>query len=132
VSVKKLREALVAEKGRKLLRLQDNDEGEATLSRALPCLHSNDADNLLHAYAAAGHVHLLEVLLKSTTSNVNARRAKDGCTALHLAQYRQNLEAVHVLLAHCADPNVCNKWGETPSESAMAATTVKLGTSPTY
>lgn len=121
MGIQKLREAVVGEKRRKLLRLQDDDEGVATLSGSLACMQTSDAETLLHGYAAAGHARLLGVLLKATACNVNAARAKDGCTALHLAQYRQQEEAVRVLLAHGADPNVRNKWGEKPSDSAMVA-----------
>lgn len=121
VGVKKLREALVSEKRRTLMRLQDNDEGVATLSEAATCLQPSDAEALLHGHAAAGHVRLLEVLLKATAANVNAARQKDGCTALHLAQYHQHVDAVRLLLALGADPDARNKWGETPSESARAA-----------
>lgn len=117
--VKKLRAAMVAEKAKNLLRLKDNDEGVATLSKELPNLNRSDIDSLLHGYAAAGHVRLLEILLTSAC-DVNVARAKDGCTALHLAQYRHQVNAVQVLLAHGADPNVRNKWGETPCESSMA------------
>lgn len=118
MGIKKLREALVAEKGRELLRLQNNIEGVATLRERLPCLQPGDGETLMHGFAIAGHARLLDVLLKDTAVNVNAMRPKDGCTALHLAQYHQHAEAIRVLLAHGADPHVRNKWGETPSESA--------------
>merc|ERR1711924_476140 len=121
MGIQKLREAVVGEKRRKLLRLQDDDEGVATLSGSLACMQTSDAETLLHGYAAAGHARLLGVLLTSAACNVNAARAKDGCTALHLAQYRQHDEAMSVLLAHGADLNARNNWGETPSESAIAA-----------
>jgi ankyrin repeat protein len=123
--IRKLREALVDEARRKLLRLKDDDEGVAALSEALPDVKLSDAESLLHGFAAAGHARLIEVLLAKSDCDVNASRLKDGCTALHIAQYRHHTHVVNVLLAHGADLNARNKWGETPFESSMAASASK-------
>lgn len=126
-----LREALPGEpdrqKQRQLLHLQDATESVAILQEALSGLDAGKGEVLLHGYSAAGKVLLLKALLCACTCSVNAQRAKDGCTALHLAKYRGHEEAAQVLLAHGADAFVHNKWGETAEEAAKAAHETQYG-----
>merc|ERR1711862_258075 len=112
----------------RLLKLRDDDAGALeTLGKAIPDMPRDSAESLLFAYAATGQARLLGSILDSNVVDVNTKRAKDGCTALHVASYKGKVDAVAALVAHGADTLIRNKWGETPGEAALAA---PLGASP--
>jgi len=117
-AVNQLREALVAQPRKNLLRLQDDDIGIEALKAAISSIQPLDAEVLLFGYANAGRPRLMELLLKAGACKVNAQRAKDGCTALHLAYYRNHVEVINVLNAYGADPSIKSKYGETPAQAA--------------
>merc|ERR1712060_808679 len=89
-----------------------DEEGIAALTKAVPDISRDDAEVLLYGYAASGQPDLIKILLEAGVS-VNAQRAKDGCTALHIAHFRKNSDVVALLEAHGADATLCNVWGET-------------------
>lgn len=106
---------------RKLKHLDNTITGSSRLSEAVVSLEEGDAATLLHSYAAAGHDTLLRVLLEHKACDVDVRRPKDGCTALHIAKYRKNERASQLLLSFGADLMARNTWGETPAEASDAA-----------
>merc|ERR1712217_670094 len=91
------------------------------LEERAPSLEVGDAELLLHSYAAAGHSHLVRILLEAEVCSANASREKDGCTALHIAEYRQHAHVTQLLMAFGADPTALNKFGETPAQARHAA-----------
>jgi len=103
-----------------LLCLKDTDEGAEGLREALATLAPEVALTLLHGYAVAGRPRLIGMLLDSGACHVDVRRMKDGCTALHIAEYKGHTVVVDVLQAHSADSTLRNKWGETPANAAAA------------
>lgn len=105
---------------RELLCLKDMDDSVASLRAALDTLASDAVPMLFHGYAVAGRTRLVSTILDAGACDVNLARAKDGCTALHIAEYKGHADMVVLLLAHSADPLVRNKWGETPAEAAAA------------
>jgi len=115
-----LREALRMESKKKLLRLKADEEGIAALTKAVPDLSNDDAEALLYGYAASGQADLIKILLEAGVS-VNAQRAKDGCSALHIAHFRKSSDVVALLEAHGADATLCNVWGETAEAAGMAS-----------
>merc|ERR1712176_551209 len=119
-AIRLLREALHMESRKKLLRLTDDEEGIAALTRAVPDISSDDAEVLLYGYAASGQPDLIKILLEAGVS-VNAQRAKDGCTALHIAHFRKNSDVVALLEAYGADATLCNVWGETDEAAGKAS-----------
>lgn len=116
-----LRQALQLERRKALLRQRSDDAGIAALREAARILTIEDAEHLLHGFAAAGQAGLVDEILKTGLCDVNAKRSKDGCTALHIAHYRNRPEVVAVLQLYGADPAIRNNWGEIPEESARAA-----------
>jgi len=112
-----LRNALEALPRKNLLMLEDNEVGEQSLLAKLPTLLSKDTEMLLFGYASAGRARLLTVLLNSGLCNVNAQRLKDGCTALHLAYFRNHSKTVEVLKSHGADATIVNKYGEVAEQA---------------
>lgn len=104
-----------------LLSLQDNDHGVATLREALVGLDRSSAEALLHGYAASGRALLIGTILGAGACDVDAPRARDGSTALHIAECCQQAGAAGVLRAYGANPTVRNKLGETPAEATQAA-----------
>merc|ERR1712154_441006 len=82
---------------RRLLCLKDSEESVERLRASLPTLAPEEAIVLLHCYALAGWARLIDVLLFSGACHVDARRAKDGCTALHIAEYKGHTEVSRVL-----------------------------------
>jgi RNA 3'-terminal phosphate cyclase len=94
---------------RELLHLQDNDEGVIALRSALATLGTEVAPVLLHGYALAGRPRLIDALLKSGACHVDVRRAKDDCTALHIALYKGHSAVVEVLQENLADSSLRNK-----------------------
>eukprot|EP00418_Pyrodinium_bahamense_P053055 CAMPEP_0179185860 /NCGR_PEP_ID=MMETSP0796-20121207/92170_1 /TAXON_ID=73915 /ORGANISM="Pyrodinium bahamense, Strain pbaha01" /LENGTH=358 /DNA_ID=CAMNT_0020889829 /DNA_START=6 /DNA_END=1079 /DNA_ORIENTATION=- len=119
---------------RVLLRLQDDDAGMAALSTALAGALSREvAEALLFGYACAGHSRLIAALLDSGGScDVNSRRRKDGCSALHCARFHGRDEAAAVLLARGADPSLRNAAGEMPSDVQKQARLRRLDASVTF
>jgi len=105
---------------KRLKQLRNGPEDVRLLLEVLSSLEVSEAELLLLSYAAAGHAELLRALLETGACSVDARREKDGCTSLHIARYRQHAEAAEVLLEFGADPDVRNKFGETPTEAAQA------------
>merc|ERR1712051_208691 len=101
--------------------LPDDDAGVVAVQTSLPAVTSAVAETLLHGYTAAGKVRLLTALLEVGACDVNAQRAKDGCTALHIAMFRGQEGSAATLRMHGADSTIRNKWGETPVEAAGAA-----------
>ncbi|XP_073996847.1 ankyrin repeat domain-containing protein 40-like isoform X2 [Rhodnius prolixus] len=69
-------------------------------------------DNLRKAACEGDFDVVLEILSKGT--NVNARHAINGWTALHWASRRSWKEIVRLLLDHGADPTIVTENGETP------------------
>lgn len=120
-AVRLLRQALQLERRKALLKQRSDDAGIAALRKAAEMLTIEDAEHLLHGFAAAGQAGLVDELLQTGLCDVNAKRSKDGCTALHIAHYRNRLEVIAVLQLHGAGPAVRNHWGEIPEESARAA-----------
>merc|ERR1712060_184881 len=106
----------------------DQAEDIALLTQAIPSLKAGEAELLLHSYAAGGHVGLLRALLEGKACSVDVRREKDGCTALHIAKYRQRADAAKLLLDFNADPDARNKFGETPNEAARAGKAASANT----
>jgi len=103
---------------RELLSLKDTDDGVASLSAALDTLAPNLVQVLFHGYAVAGRTRLVSRILDLGACDINVVREKDGCTALHIAEYKGHSDMVELLLARSADPSIRNKWGETPAEAA--------------
>lgn len=120
-AITKLRQALVSKPRKSLLqsfhRLQDDDAGVEALRKGISAVQSGDAELLLHGYAMTGRARLVEVLLKSGSCSVNAQRAKDGGTALHLAYWHDHPEVIKVLSTYGADTTIKNKHGETPVQA---------------
>merc|ERR1711953_794258 len=82
----------------RLLKLQDHEAGALeSLREAVRDLPSESVEMLLFAYAASGQPHLLGTILQINVVDVNTKRTKDGCTALHVASYKQNADVVEVL-----------------------------------
>merc|ERR1711977_498658 len=104
-----------------LFHLQDDDVGVAALENTVADLSSSDAEALLFGYANAGRSRLVKVLLINGSCSVDAQRAKDGCTALHLAYFRNRTDVIDVLKVYGADASIRNKYGETAAEAAKAA-----------
>jgi RNA 3'-terminal phosphate cyclase (ATP) len=103
---------------RELLCLKDTDDGVASLSADLDTLEPNLVQVLFHGYAMAGRTRLMSTILDAGACDVNAVRERDGCTALHIAEYKGHSDVVEFLRARSADPSIRNKWGETPAEAA--------------
>jgi RNA 3'-terminal phosphate cyclase (ATP) len=106
---------------RELLCLRDTDDGVQSLRDALCNLDIVTPVPVLvlfHGYAVAGRTRLVATILEARACDVNAVREKDGCTALHIAEYKGYTDMVDLLKAHAADPSIRNKWGETPAEAA--------------
>jgi len=103
---------------RELLCLKDTDDSVASLRAALDTLAPDVVQVLFHGYAVAGRTRLMSIILDVGACDVNVAREKDGCTALHIAEYKGHTDMVEFLRARSADPSVRNKWGETPAEAA--------------
>ena len=67
---------------------------------------------LMHA-TKAGKTKLVAALL-TAGAGVNIQAARSAQTALHLAAYDGYTSAAAILLGAGADPDLVNKWGETP------------------
>lgn len=105
---------------KQLKKLSVKSEDIKLLEEWAPSLEVSDAELLLHSYAAAGHLDLVRVLLEAGVCSVNARREKDECTALHIAEYRQHDHVTQLLMEFGADPDALNKFGETPAQAGQA------------
>merc|ERR1712151_208890 len=105
---------------RELLCLKDTDEGVASLRAALDTITPSVITSLFHGYAVAGRTKLLSTMLDVGACDVNVTRQKDGCTALHIAEYKGYVDMADLLRGHSADPQARNKFGETPAEAAVA------------
>lgn len=103
---------------RELLSLKDTDDGVASLSAALDTLAPSLVQVLFHGYAVAGRTRLMSTILDAGACDVNAVRERDGCTALHIAEYKGHSDMAEFLRARSADPSIRNKYGETPAEAA--------------
>jgi len=106
---------------KQLKKLSVKSEDIKLLEERAPSLEVSDAELLLHCYSAAGHLHLVRVLLEAGVCSVNARREKDGGTALHIAEYRQHDDVTKLLMEFGADPDALNKYGETPAQAGQTA-----------
>jgi len=107
-----------------LMMLKDVDDGAVEkLEQSVDSLPIESVEALLFAYAATGQKRLLEALLKVNLVGINTIRAKDGCSALHVAAFKNQPEIVEMLLTMGADPSICNKWGETYNQAAHAGST---------
>lgn len=53
---------------------------------------------------------------------INAQR-KNGATPLHVASHCGHVDVVRLLLEHGADPNVRDKYGDTPAKDALFTST---------
>jgi hypothetical protein len=105
---------------RELLCLKDTDDGVAHLRAALDTLAPDLVQALFHGYAAAGRTRLMSTILDLGACDVDVARKRDGCTALHIAEYKGHSDMVEFLRARSADASIRNKWGETPAEAAAA------------
>jgi len=110
-----------------LMMLKDTDDGAVEkLEQSVDSLPLESVEALLFAYAATGQRRLLEVLLKFNIVGIDTTRAKDGCSALHVAAFKHQQETVEMLLTMGADPSICNKWGETYNQAAHACSSGQL------
>lgn len=66
--------------------------------------------------AQLGHTEILRKLLAVQGINLDASYKNNGCTALHLAAYNGNMDAVKELLTHGASPIIRNKEGYKASD----------------
>merc|ERR1711920_101131 len=105
---------------RELLCLKDTDDGVASLSAALDTLAPNFVQVLFHGYAVAGRTRLVSTILDLGACDVNVVRERDGCTALHIAEYKGHSDMIVLLRDRSADPSIRNRWGETPAEAAAS------------
>lgn len=76
-------------------------------------IHENsDKEPFLHQAVSNGATTIIEYLLQQE-SEVN-KQNKQGFTPIALAAYRGDLKVIRSLLTNNADPNIPNKWGNTP------------------
>eukprot|EP00873_Tetraselmis_striata_P000688 jgi/Tetstr1/420952/TSEL_012012.t1 len=78
---------------------------------------SNASGSQLCDAAAADDVHMLQ-LLKDAEVDLNLKDY-DSRYALHLAASKGRLRAISYLISICADPNVKDRWDNTPVEDAL-------------
>jgi len=105
----------------RLKKLTTKPRDTKLLKENAPSLEVDDAEFLLHSYAAAGHLQLVRVLLEADVCSVNARREEDGNTALHIAEYHLHTDVTRLLMGSGADPDALNNFGETPAQARQAA-----------
>ena len=73
---------------------------------------------LMHA-TKCGKTSLVSALL-TAGAGVNVQAARSAQTALHLAAYDGHTSSASILLGAGADPDLVNKWGETPRGLAVS------------
>ena len=80
----------------------------------------NEGGNLsIHGAAYAGHVEVIDALVKHNAATVNAR-GRRGNTALHFAASHGHTAAVNALLAAGADKALANDKGQLPADLSVA------------
>lgn len=78
---------------------------------------------VLHWACQSGSVELCQIILKNRTKefDINAKEAKFGSTALHMAYYTGKVDIYKALLEAGADVSLRNKFGETSLHLAAKA-----------
>ena len=84
---------------------------------------ADDGRTLLMHAARLGSVAWTHALLcaRGADGSIDARRSRDGCTALHYASFTGFGDVVGELLAHGARSTLENRFGESPAASAAAS-----------
>ncbi|XP_033631855.1 serine/threonine-protein phosphatase 6 regulatory ankyrin repeat subunit B-like [Asterias rubens] len=77
-----------------------------------------DRSQLLRRWACGSH-HCVEILCSAPGADLNIRSQVDMGTPLHRACEAGREAIVEVLLSHGANPNVLNRYGETPAAMAL-------------
>jgi len=78
-------------------------------------------ETALHKAATIGNVDLLRLLLTTNMGgprNINAKNVL-GSTPLSNAAHRGHIQAVQILLAHGANPLICDDFGYLPKDVAL-------------
>lgn len=85
----------------------------------------NGVENLLHRSTYAGHLPIVEEILKSGDRDIAAKN-HDGNCAIHLAAWFGHLEILALLIDFGANVNVTNSSGYTPLHVACQADQVEV------
>jgi len=81
-------------------------------------------DNDIFAAVSSGKTDAVKRLMP--TDAVNARDPHDGYTPLHVAIRQESAEIAELLLAHGADVNAKDKYGDTPLHTACHGRPIEL------
>jgi ankyrin repeat protein len=95
------------------------DEVQAILDEHPECVDMEDEDGwtLLH-YVANNDKRLRVLKILIDYKAAVGKQDNNGDTPLHNAAYYGSVTAAQFLLNHGADPNIKNKYGETPADRA--------------